>query len=122
VDPIRGYLLLAKLLLLEPSYSGSSWNFGPGISRDWTVIEVARQFAGAWGVQPNTLIEYETVKHFAETKSLTIASDFARSNLGWQTKFDTDHAIVMAADWYRAYGNSGNYLAVMMSQIERGFG
>jgi len=48
LDPLYGYLLLAKNLWYQPNRFSGAWNFGPGLSDQITVAELAERFIAVW--------------------------------------------------------------------------
>jgi len=49
LDPLSGYLQLAKRLTEDPEPFSGAWNFGPLMTDQISVLDLARRFVSAWG-------------------------------------------------------------------------
>jgi CDP-glucose 4,6-dehydratase len=101
LDPLRGYLILARQLYNEGTRFARAWNFGPPPSHEVTVDSVVGEFAHAWGTDAR--FEIETKAHFTEAAALRLNSELAQRELGWRTHIPLSQAVRMTAQWYLAY-------------------
>ncbi len=119
LDPLSGYLLLAKRLLEDPVRFSGSWNFGPGDGGQISVIELANQFVKAWGSgQIDTPPSEQKAPH--EVHLLKLCIDKAIRELRWQPSVDSTAAIGWTVDWYKAWHLKNTDLqSFSLNQIRR---
>lgn len=99
LDPLDGYLHLARKLFDDPiAYSGA-WNFGPDANDVWTVTDVAQRFTDALGRGRHWHSAEDMSQH--EAASLALDSSQARERLGWSPSRSIDDAIRLTAEVYR---------------------
>jgi CDP-glucose 4,6-dehydratase len=102
LDPLSGYLLLAKRLLDDPDHFCGAWNFGPADDVQIKVIELANQFVKAWGSgQIITPPSDKTAPH--EAYLLRLCIDKAAQVLQWTPTLDSESAIEWTVEWYKAW-------------------
>ena len=102
LDPLFGYLLLAKSLLEDPVRFSGAWNFGPVENSRIKVIELANKFVEAWGSgQINTPPSESSAPHEAHLLKLCI--DKAIYELHWRPLLDSEEAIDWTVAWYKAW-------------------
>lgn len=106
LDPLRGYLLLARRLWESGDAFAQAWNFGPPQSHEkpvaWIADAAAADFGGAarW--------ERDAGDHPKETATLRLDSTKAYRLLGWQTALALPEAIKRTTTWYRAFGTGAH--------------
>ncbi len=103
LEPLSGYLRLAGRLLTDehPATWAAAWNFGPSISDEAKVADLADALVKAWGSGRWIASSYAAVN--VEAKTLRIAIDKAVSILGWQPRWHLDETVNHTVDWYRHY-------------------
>ena len=102
LDPLSGYLLLAKRLFEDPKHFWGSWNFGPAESEQIEVIELVNKFVKAWGSdQIETPSPESNAPHEAHLLKLCI--DKAINDLHWKPTLDSKTSIDWTAEWYKAW-------------------
>lgn len=99
LDPLRGYLDLARLLYDYPSRYEGAWNFGPDPSQATEVRELARRMLKRWG--NGSMVEAPDPSGLPDAASLKLDSSKSKRRLGWRPVFDLDSAIDFTVDWYR---------------------
>jgi CDP-glucose 4,6-dehydratase len=120
LDPLHGYLLLARRLAEAPDEFAEAWNFGPA-PEAVTVGEVTERFVAALG---RGAVTYEgtTGEGPHEAGLLAVDSTKARVRLGWRPRLGLDDALRLTSEWYRAYlADSGEALALVRRQIDEVF-
>ena len=120
LEPLTGYLMLARALVEGGPDFACGWNFGPDNEQILTVYEVAEAFAMAWG-GGEIAIENQ-VPEYHEAKLLLLDSGLAQRNLGWRNRLDFQTGIGATADAYRALSASdttASARAVVIGQIQR---
>lgn len=103
LEPLSGYVALAERLLADEHSDrwAEAWNFGPIVSEEAPVAELADAIIKAWGggrwtTSPTTVSD-------VEAKTLRIAIDKAVSLLGWRPRWDLDETVHRTIAWYRDY-------------------
>ncbi len=107
LEPLGGYLLLAKKIWEEPTRYCEGWNFGPepaGAQPVWVVAEAVVKAYGSGSLQdlsdPNAL-------HEAQLLMLDISK--ARYRLGWRPRLDMARTVALTVDWYKRYRTEDVY-------------
>jgi CDP-glucose 4,6-dehydratase len=98
LEPLYGYLLLAKRMSDEPAGFSGAWNFGSTDGSLLTVSEMVRQVVEEWGegscdVCPDPLLH--------EAQVLKLDSLKARTFLGWKSRWDVRTSISKTVEWYK---------------------
>lgn len=99
LEPLSGYLLLARALAEDRPGSASAWNFGPIDPQPMTVRDFAHQFVQLWGRGTVTEADEETGPH--EARFLKLDSSKAVSRLGWQPLLAPQERLQWTVDWYK---------------------
>ena len=116
LDPLAGYLLLARRLFeAGPRFNGG-WNFGPSERDVRTVAEVVQKFAAAWG--PDARWEDQGGSHPHETATLKLDCSKARGLLGWKPRWHLDAAVEKVVEWTRGYRDGQDCRELCLSQID----
>jgi len=102
VEPLGGYLSLARALLERGDDVSPAFNFGPPAQDVRPVGEVAGAFAAAWGGSARWRHEPEA-KAPHEARALTLDSSRARAELGWAPRLPFAEAVDVTARWYRRF-------------------
>jgi CDP-glucose 4,6-dehydratase len=105
LDPLAGYLLLAKRLgdPSEPERASlcGAWNFGPEESGARSVAELAEAFLRTWGEGRWVADRNPNAPH--EAGQLRLSSRKAREQLGWTPHWGFDETLRRTVEWYRAH-------------------
>jgi CDP-glucose 4,6-dehydratase len=101
LEPLRGYLILAKNLYQSKEFHGTSFNFGPNKNmKKKRVIEVVKYFSNFW---KNSKWKVITPKKSIESKLLSLNCYKAKKKLGWTTILSSDEALKLTSDWYNNF-------------------
>ncbi len=120
LEPLYGYLLLAKKLYEDgPVFSGP-WNFGPGQKNEKPVKWVVEKVNELWGGELSWEIESQRQPH--ESVSLRLDSSKAESLLGWHPQMELTSALSETVDWYKAWQTKQNMREYSLNQIENYMG
>ena len=117
LDPLHGYLMLADRLLQRDAGAVGSWNFGPKLPANVTVLQVAEQLVSRWG--KGTITTDASVNAVRESNILALDSTKAMHALGWYPRWKTSNAINETADWYRAFADAEDITAFTTEQLAR---
>lgn len=116
LDPLNGYITLAEKMWSNSSLEGS-WNFGPDISKTFTVSEIVSMTENLWGAKLN--VQYDRTSSGYESKHLSIDSNKAKKHLNWKQLISMEEAIEWSISWYKKYLNSENMKFVTQEQIKQ---
>jgi CDP-glucose 4,6-dehydratase len=115
LEPLSGYLVLARALVEAPERTPATVNFGPDPASCRTVREVVEGFSGAFGGAPGW--EPDPGEHVAEAATLTLSSELAARTLGWHRTLQFARSLAWSADWYRAWRDGENMLEFSRRQL-----
>jgi CDP-glucose 4,6-dehydratase len=101
LDPLRGYLLLARRLCESGDAFAQAWNFGPPESHEKPVAWVADTAASEFG--EGARWERDASDHPKETATLRLDSAKAYRLLAWRTALALPEAIKRTTAWHRAF-------------------
>lgn len=117
MEPLYGYLLLAKKLFKNKINSFSSWNFGPNFQNNMKVIDVA--LFGKKYLNSKSKISITSQKYY-ESNHLSLNSKKAQKTLAWKTHLKPKDALKLSFDWYKSYyqnKNKDDLLKLSFNQI-----
>jgi CDP-glucose 4,6-dehydratase len=100
LEPLSGYLMLARAGVERGAEVARAWNFGPADGQLVTVGDFVRQMIEAWGAGRSEVVSQADAPH--EANLLLLDSGLARRQLGWSPHFGFDEAVQATADWYRS--------------------
>ncbi len=115
LEPLSGYLRLAKSLFEEGQEYVGAWNFGPEKESVKTVGEVVTFFSDLWGEGAAHQIDQSEQPH--EAKLLGLDCSKVNNELGWKPKTDFEKAMEMTAEWYKEWANAGDVRSKTIKQI-----
>jgi CDP-glucose 4,6-dehydratase len=101
LEPLSGYLLLAKKMWNEPTKYCEGWNFGPRMESIVPVWEVAKKVVNEYG--QGSLKDVSDSADLHEAKLLMLDISKAAFELGWKPKMNIDQCIALTVDWYKRY-------------------
>lgn len=99
LEPLGGYLLLAKKMWEEPTLYCEGWNFGPEVSGAVPVWDVAQAVVKAYGRGALQDLSDPDAPHEAQLLMLDISK--ARYRLGWRPCLDMPRTVALTVDWYK---------------------
>lgn len=114
LDPLLGYLMLGRNLLMGDREFADAWNFGPSADDCLTVADVVSRCQYAW---PRLRVRHEpdaAAVHEATRLSLDCAK--AQSRIGWRPVWTSHEAIERTIEWYREYHENKNVVSARQLQ------
>jgi CDP-glucose 4,6-dehydratase len=109
LEPLAGYLLLARGLLARRSDLAESWNFGPAEEDTLRVRDVVELLCAEW---PRVQAEFRPEPNAPhEAKRLKLDCAKARARLGWKPIWSARTTLELTANWYRAYYDEGRIIS-----------
>ncbi len=117
LEPLGGYLVLARHLLEGAGVHGEGWNFGPAETDARPVAEVVERAARLWGEGAGW--QLEPVAQPAEAGLLRLDCTRARTRLGWAPRLSLETALAWTIEWYRSWLAGGDVAALTRAQIRQ---
>lgn len=99
LEPLAGYLRLARRQWEAPQDFARPWNFGPDPANVLTVGELVERFVAHWGEGRQLQRSEASAPHEAGILQLDISR--TRTRLGWRPVFDIASTVSLTVDWYR---------------------
>lgn len=119
LEPLGGYLLLARRLLERGAPFAEGWNFGPEDADAREVGWIVEYLTRGWGDGASFTLDRGDHPHEAATLRLDISK--ARQRLPWQPRLRLDQALDWLIEWYRAAatarGDTRRMRELTLSQI-----
>lgn len=116
LEPLSGYILLAKKIWEEGEKYTEAWNFGPGDLDIKPVKWICERFMDQWGKKIE--IKTDSKFKFYESQLLRLDCSKARTRLGWKPVWNIEEALIKTVEWYRAYSEKKNMLDITLLQIK----
>jgi len=116
LEPLSGYMLLAKRQYDYPKDYSEGWNFGPEQEEMLTVWQMADQVVKEYGF--GELRDASSKDAIHEAKILMLNIDKAKSRLGWKPRMNARQSIALTVDWYKRYKKEDVY-QLCIEEIER---
>ena len=118
LEPLSGYILLAKKLYSKPKKYSGAWNFGPVNNDSMNVEKIVREFINYFGYGKLVIDKKNDFGH--EAALLQLNCDKARRILGWNSKWNTKETIKKVAEWYKF--DNAKKIEITKIQINEYFG
>lgn len=115
LEPLSGYLLLARKLYEEGVRFAGGWNFGPSDDDAKPVEWIVRAMCKKWS--KGRWYEVYGEEHPHEARYLKLDCSKARGELGWRPRWNLEKALDLIIEWTRAYENNEDMKAVSLRQI-----
>jgi CDP-glucose 4,6-dehydratase len=116
LEPLSGYLLLARRLVEDGSRFAEGWNFGPGEEDAQTVESIVQMLCHKWGGSASYRIDSGEHPHEAHYLKLDCAK--AKSELSWRPRWNLERAIDGIVAWTEAFRDKRELRQVCVQQIE----
>ena len=116
LEPLKGYLILAKKPFENPLKFSGSWNFGTEPSSVTNVKQIVKYMIEFWGQE-----KMRTLKNvkFYEQQNLQLEITKAKKKLGWFPTYNIKHSVRITTEWYfKIFKKRKNPLEVTNEQIE----
>jgi CDP-glucose 4,6-dehydratase len=120
LEPLCGYLMLARALCERGRDISPAFNFGPPADQARTVGEIVRAFVEKWG--PGASWRHEPPADASrEAGLLMLDPSRAALELGWRPRLDLPATLRFTAEWYRRFHHGEgtiDLLSLCHSQID----
>lgn len=117
LEPLSGYLLLAKRLYESPTQYSESFNFGPHQEDNKSVNWIVDYISKCFGYKIQLIQDKNIPLH--ETTFLKLNCEKSKSKLNWQPRWNIEKGLKETVLWYQAYQRSENVRDVMINQIKK---
>ena len=116
LDPLRGYLILAKAISAEADLQGS-YNFGPEATIGTTVQDVIQKIQ----VKVPSLQVHQEASDFSpkEAELLSLDTTLVKHTLGVSCKWNLVQTINHTTDWYMNYLNGSGAYELCLDDLDR---
>jgi len=118
LEPLCGYLFLAKKLYFGKKEFVGSWNFGPKEGNYLTVEQLTKTAIKILG-QGSYRIKLDSKKH--ESMLLKLNNNKAKKLLDWQPKLKIDKTLQDTFTWYKDFYNKQDIISLTNNQINSFF-
>jgi CDP-glucose 4,6-dehydratase len=115
LEPLSGYLLLAKRLFEDGPRFAEGWNFGPREEDAQTVESIVQRLCRIWG--ENASYRLDSGEHPHEAHYLKLDCSKARSALLWRPRWKLEQAIDSIVAWTVAFREERELAQVCRQQI-----
>lgn len=107
LEPLSGYLTLARRQWEFPTKYCEGWNFGPEENAICTVEELAKSLCGFF--EYNNIVVTASSDDLHEAKLLRLNIDKAKNRLDWHPRLNAIKTIELVAEWYKRYKSEDVY-------------
>ncbi len=118
LEPLLGYLILAKNLYKGKTNIASAYNFGPSSANFLTVKELLNESFAVTGFG-SYVVKKDDTKH--EDVRLTLNSNLAKDHFGWGAVIPVKETIIQTINWYKNYYSGGDVVEFTNKQINNFF-
>ena len=102
LEPLSGYLLLAKNLYSGEHYFGEAYNFGPSSDDNYSVKKLIEEMSKHWSnIKWNDVSDRPERLH--EAGLLKLNCDKALHDLGWKSALQFGDTVAFTVDWYKKF-------------------
>lgn len=115
LEPLRGYLILAKRQFNDPKKYSDAWNFGTKNNSIKSVKEIIDFMISFWG---SGKIRYNKKVKFYEQKNLQLDIKKAKKYLSWYPTYSVKKGVKITTEWYLdVFKNKKDPFKVTTNQI-----
>ena len=107
LEPLSGYMLLAKKMWEAPTKFCEGWNFGPNSESIANVWDIASLLIKKYGA--GRLMDISNASELHEAQLLMLDINKAKYRLGWMPRLDLEKCISLVAEWYLQYRRENIY-------------
>ena len=115
LDPIFGYLKLAKKIYKNKRYNGS-WNFGPNKKHNLKVKQLVLIGKKIFKSKSKILLRK---KRFYESENLALDSSKAKKSLNWITKLSDKESLNLTFNWYKNFYKIRNKKSLIQLSLDQ---
>lgn len=107
LEPLSGYLSLAKDLYISYDHHGEAYNFGPSADQNFSVCKLIDEMAKYWDqIKWNDISNNEG--HVHEAGLLKLNCDKSLHDLKWHSSLMFTDTVKMTVEWYKQFYKNKN--------------
>ena len=114
LEPLSGYLLLAENLFTHGKQYAEAWNFGSSDEDAQTVAWIVDKLTTT---VPDANWQTDKQSQPHEATYLKLDSSKARTQLGWQPRWNLETALEKIMSWHQDWHNNGDMHQFSLAQI-----
>jgi CDP-glucose 4,6-dehydratase len=107
LEPLSGYLTLARRMLAEPGGCSEAFNFGPGSTALRPVGDLVGTIVSEWGSGQWVDASDASAPH--EAGLLVLDASKASQRLGWRPVYGFEETVRATVEWYRRFDTEDVY-------------
>ena len=115
LEPLSGYLILAEKLFSEGNAFTDAWNFGPNDDEAKSVSWIVNQLCNR---TPGAKWQTENAQQPHEAGLLKLDSSKAKTNLGWNPRWNLEMALNKTIEWHQAWQKGDDMAAFTSTQLK----
>jgi CDP-glucose 4,6-dehydratase len=115
LEPLSGYLALARALYEHGPRFNGAYNFGPRDTDAQTVKTICEIVSGILGDTQKWVLDDAVNPHEAGYLKLDISK--AAAKLGWAPKTNLDHGLALAGEWYKNFASGTDAMELTLRDI-----
>jgi CDP-glucose 4,6-dehydratase len=115
LEPLAGYMALARCLYDGNTSCAVAWNFGPPAESSRDVESVARILTESWG--DNAVYKIVEDRALKESQLLRLDPSRAIQKLDWNSKLTLAESIHFTIEWYKSVLNGSDAMTETKKQI-----
>jgi len=117
LEPLRGYLMLARGLYESGTRYSGEFNFGPAADDARPVKWIVERISEVMGAKQGWAASTEQHPHEAHFLSLDVSK--AQSVLGWRPTIGLEKGLEFAIDWHQQHSEGADMRAYSIEMIDR---
>ncbi len=118
LDPLSGYMQLAKHNYISENSYNEAFNFGPRIESNTTVIKLVEEIIKYW---PGNFSEVTQKDSFYESELLHLQIDKAYKLLNWHPNWGFEESVKYTINWYKDFYDKKTAYECMFKDIKTFF-
>ena len=115
LEPLSGYLMLAKKLCEDGAAYSEAWNFGPNDEDTKPVSWIVDRLTKAWGEGAGWVLDNGDHPH--EAYYLKLDCTKVKSRLDWRPRWHLEDALRAIVDWHHAHQAGKDMREATLRQI-----
>lgn len=115
LEPIHGYMEVAKVLYDGKTNFSKSWNFGPEGSSHCEVEKIVKDFIRILGMGEYTIEENDLMP---ETKMLKLDIQQSKEDLFWWPTLSLEKSLALTVGWYTTFYKGESAKNITQDQIK----
>ena len=116
LEPLCGYMLLARDLMQSRGTGVGAWNFGPNEDSFKSVGWVVQKIVELWGNGASWRADHGINPR--EALQLRLDSSRARSLIGWSPRWPLEPALKKTMEWYKSYYSGKPMMPITVYHID----